>query len=71
LIALIKVGEEVNKLDIIFNTLGSQYSEEIDQDTKLLGSLVEPLLIIFLGLFVAVILVSMYMPLFRLGTSIY
>ena len=69
MIALIKVGEETNQLDRIFGKMALQYSEEVEQQTKLLGSLIEPVLIVFLALIVGVVLVSMYLPIFKLVTN--
>lgn len=69
MISLVKVAEEVNQLDTIFNQLAEQYSNEVEHQTGLIGSLIEPFMIIFLGLMVAVILVSMYLPLFQLSSS--
>jgi type IV pilus assembly protein PilC len=71
MISLIKVAEEVSQLDVIFEKLAQQYSEEIKHKTGLISSLIEPIMIIFLGLLVAVILVAMYLPLFKLGASIH
>jgi len=71
MVSLIKVAEEVNQLDVIFGKLSKQYSDEIKHSTALIGSLIEPIMIIFLGLLVAVILIAMYLPLFRLGASIH
>ena len=70
LLSLVKVGEETNKLDLIFQKLADQYTEEVEYQTSILGSLIEPALIIFLGLMVGVILVAMYLPLFQLGTGL-
>lgn len=68
-LALIKVGEESGKLAMMFERLAKQYTEEVDQQTAVIGSLIEPILIVFLGSIVAVILVAMYLPLFKMSTS--
>lgn len=68
-LALIKVGEESGKLHLMFERLAAQYTEEVDQQTAVIGSLIEPVLIVFLGGIVAVILVAMYLPLFKMSTS--
>lgn len=68
-LALIKVGEESGKLHLMFERLGTQYTNEVDQQTAVIGSLIEPILIVFLGSIVAVILVAMYLPLFKMSTS--
>lgn len=70
MIALTKVAEEVNKMDIIYDQLFKQYSEELEAKVKSMNSLLEPVLIIFVGSIVALILISMYMPIFQIGTSI-
>lgn len=68
--SLIKVAEEVNQMDVIFGKLARQYTDEVEHKTSLLGSIIEPVMIIFLGLMVAAILIAMYLPLFQLSTSI-
>ena len=68
---LTKVAEEVNQLGNIFTKLNGQFTEELEYQTGIIGNLMEPLLIIFVGLLVMAILISMYLPLFQLSTSIY
>lgn len=70
LIALIKVGEEASQLDTMFSKLAEQYNNEVEQQTKTIGSLLEPILIISLGVIVGFILIAMYMPLFQLSMGI-
>jgi type IV pilus assembly protein PilC len=70
-LALIKMGEEVNKLDHSFFKLKNQYSEFLNQRLTMLGSFIEPVLIIFVGIIVAVILIAMYLPLFQVSSSIF
>jgi type IV pilus assembly protein PilC len=69
MISLIRVAEEVNQLDLMFDKLSKQYSDEIEHETSVLGSVIEPLMIVFLGLMVAVILVAMYLPMFKLSSA--
>jgi type IV pilus assembly protein PilC len=68
--SLIKVAEEVNQMDTMFGKLAKQYSEDVEHQTAILGSLVEPLMIIFLGVLVAVILVAMYLPMFQMSSTV-
>lgn len=70
MVSLIKVGEEVNQLDIVFNRLKNQYMEEVDYQTSMASGILEPLMIVFVGIFVGIILISMYLPIFELSTSI-
>jgi type IV pilus assembly protein PilC len=69
MIQLIKIGEETNQLDHFFGKISDQYIEEVEYKTSTISSMMEPLIIIFLGLIVGVILVSMYLPLFQMSNS--
>ncbi len=66
--SLIKVAEETNQTDYIFEKLSQQYAVEVQQKSKLLSTIMEPLIIVVIGFFVGVILVSMYLPMFRLSS---
>jgi type IV pilus assembly protein PilC len=70
MVSLIKVGEEVNKLDVFFEKLSSQYSNDVEHQTSLLNTFLEPAMIIFLGFVVGFILLAMYMPMFQMSTTI-
>jgi len=70
MIAMTRVAEEVNKLDVLYDQLYKQYTEELDVKIKTMNSLLEPMLIIFVGGLVGIILIAMYMPIFQLGTNI-
>lgn len=69
MVSMTLVGEEVNKLDVIYEQLSTQYSNELDVKIKSMNSLLEPVLIIFVGAMVGVILISMYLPIFQLGLN--
>ena len=67
LTALIRVGEETNRLAEMLRRQGESLTDELEYGIKRMGSLLEPALILLVGLLVAIILISMYMPMFRLG----
>ena len=69
MVSMTLVGEEVNKLDVIYEQLSNQYSNELDVKIKSMNSLLEPILIILVGAMVGVILISMYLPIFQLGMN--
>jgi type IV pilus assembly protein PilC len=71
IISLVRVAEEVNQLEVIFSKLNNQYNEELEHQIGMLSSLLEPAMIIIVGGLVSVILISMYLPLFQLSSSIY
>jgi type IV pilus assembly protein PilC len=69
LIALIRLSEEVNAPEVIFEKLYKQYTAEIEHQQAVVGKLIEPMFIILLGLFVGFILVAMYLPMFEMSTG--
>ncbi|MCD2424446.1 type II secretion system F family protein [Niabella pedocola] len=68
--ALVKVGEEVNELELFFKNLSDRYSEDLDYQTTQLSKFIEPVIIIVLGLVVGVVLIAMYLPMFNMGNTI-
>ena len=68
-IKMIKIAEEVNKLEYFFEQLSDQYTEEVEYKTNTISSLLEPLIIIFLGMAVGIILIAMYLPMFQMSNS--
>lgn len=70
LISLVGIGEQTNKLDTMFHKLNDQYNDEIDHTTKMVGTILEPLIIIIIGILVGFILISMYTPMFDLSKVI-
>ena len=71
MLTLVKVAEEVNALDTVFKKLSEQYEEELNHQSQNLSTILEPILIIVVGGIVALILISMYLPMFKLSTTIY
>jgi type IV pilus assembly protein PilC len=69
MVSIVKVGEEVNQLELFFGRLAEQYSNEVEYQTTMLSKFLEPLIIIVLGIVVGVILIAMYLPLFKLGQA--
>jgi type IV pilus assembly protein PilC len=70
LVSLIKVSEEVNAPELIFEKLNQQYSEEIEHQQAVIGKVVEPLFLVILGGLVGFILVAMYTPLFKMSSGL-
>lgn len=68
MVSLVKVAEETNQTEYIFKKLNQQYVIEVQQKSKMLSTIMEPMIIIVIGVFVGVILVSMYLPMFRLSS---
>ena len=67
LTTLLRVGEETNRLPQMLQKQGEDLTRELEHRLRCLGNLLEPMLILFVGVLVAVILISMYLPMFKLG----
>jgi len=70
LVSMVEVAEQINQLDTMFERLTEQYNEEINHQTKMIGVVLEPMIIIVIGVIVGVIMVSMYAPMFDLSKII-
>jgi type IV pilus assembly protein PilC len=64
------IGEESGSLDQMLAKAAEFYEEEVDQMVKGLSSLMEPFVLVFLGGIIAAIVISMYLPLFKLGAVV-
>lgn len=70
LLQLIKIGEMANCLSEILNNSADLYEEKMNYFADNLSVLLEPLLIIILGLMVSCLVIAMYLPIFKLGSVI-
>ncbi|WP_374316784.1 type II secretion system F family protein [Aquabacterium sp.] len=61
------IGEESGSLDQMLSKAADFYEEEVDEAVKSLSSLMEPFIIVILGTVIGGIVVSMYLPIFKLG----
>jgi len=69
LVGLMAVGEKTGTLDHTLSTFATFYDEEIDNTLKALVSLLEPILVISMGAIVALIAVSVLLPIYRLSSG--
>jgi type IV pilus assembly protein PilC len=67
---MISVGEATGALDSMLSKIADFYDDEVDSAVATLTSLLEPMLMIFLGTTVGFVIVAMYMPIFQMGTAI-
>lgn len=68
MVAMVKVAEETNQNEFIFERLNEQYTVQVQQQSRLLSTIMEPFIILFVGVLVGVILVAMYLPMFKLSS---
>ena len=64
-IQMISIGEETGELDTMMMKVADFYEDEVEQAVKALTSVLEPIMMVFLAGMVAVILLSMYLPMFK------
>ena len=67
---MISVGEATGALDNMLGKIADFYDDEVDSAVATLTSLLEPMLMIFLGTTVGFVIVAMYMPIFQMGSTI-
>ena len=65
--SMISVGEETGALDIMLSKIADFYDQEVDTAVKGLTSLIEPIVIVVMGIVIGTIVVAMFMPMFGLG----
>lgn len=70
LLQMVRVGEKTARLDDMLEQVAINLEDESETGISTLTSLLEPLLIVILGLVVGLILVSMYLPMFELSNTI-
>lgn len=69
-VQMISVGEQSGSLDSMLDKIADFYDAEVDQAVSNLTALIEPLLMVFLGVVVGGIIIAMYLPIFKLVTVV-
>jgi type IV pilus assembly protein PilC len=69
-IKMVEVGESTGALQEMLNSLSEFYDEEIDTSLTRFITIVEPVLLVIMGIIIAALLLSLYMPLFNLSSMI-
>lgn len=70
LVQLIATGEETGEMDKLLDKASQFYTKQVDATIGRLTSLIEPLLIILIGVVIGLILISVYLPVFMLGRAV-
>lgn len=68
LVEMVKIGEESGTLDHMLEKISILYENELDQLTTYLSDLLEPLIMVILGVLIGGLVIAMYLPIFKLGT---
>jgi type IV pilus assembly protein PilC len=69
-VQMVAVGEETGALDSMLSKIADFYEDEVDTSIQSLTSIIEPILMIGVGAMVGTIVISMYLPMFKLLTLI-
>ena len=63
---MVKIGEETGELEKMLSKIADFYEDEVDSSIQTLTSIIEPLMMIMVGAMVGVIVISMYLPMFKM-----
>jgi len=64
---LVSVGEQTGNLDEMFGSISTLYEEEFDNVVENMSTLIEPIMIVFMGIIIGGLMVAMYAPIFNIG----
>ena len=64
---LVSVGEQTGSLDEMFESVANYYEEEFDTSVEAMSSLIEPIMIVFMGGMIGGLMIAMYAPIFNVG----
>ena len=67
---MIAVGESTGALDAMLEKIADFYDEEVDQAVENLTAMIEPMMIVFLGVIVGGLIVAMYLPIFKMAGAV-
>jgi type IV pilus assembly protein PilC len=67
---MVKIGEETGELEKMLSKIADFYEDEVDASVQSLTSIVEPIMMIGVGIMVGIIIISMYMPMFKMLTLV-
>jgi type IV pilus assembly protein PilC len=69
-VKMIEVGESTGALQEMLNSLAEFYDEEIETEVGRFITLVEPVILVFMGIVIAIVVLALYMPLFELSSVV-
>ena len=63
---MVKIGEETGELEKMLSKIADFYEDEVDAAIQSLTSIIEPIMMIGVGMMVGVIIIAMYLPMFKM-----
>ncbi|HDN97824.1 MAG TPA: type II secretion system F family protein [bacterium] len=70
LVRMVSVGEETGRMEDMLNRVSKFFRDEVDATLNILTSILEPVLIIGLGIIVGIVVLAIYLPIFKLASTI-
>lgn len=70
MVQMAQIGEESGSLDKMLNKVAESYEAEVDESVAALSTLIEPFIIVFLGVVVGGLVVAMYLPIFKIASTV-
>ena len=67
---MVSIGEESGSLDQMLGKVADFYEAEVDEAVESLASLMEPLIMVILGVLIGGLVIAMYLPIFKLGSVV-
>ena len=67
---LVKVGEKTGNIEEIYSSIATYYEDEFDNAVAALSKTIEPIMIVFMGVIIGVLLLALYSPIFNVGSII-
>lgn len=67
---MVSMGEESGSLDQMLGKVADFYEQEVDEAVDALASLMEPLIMVVLGVLIGGLVIAMYLPIFKLGAVV-
>lgn len=69
-VQMVEIGDVTGSLDAMLNKLADFYEEEVDRAVEALTALLEPMMMVFLGVVLGFIIMAMYLPIFKMGALV-
>jgi len=70
MVEMMKVGEETGRLGYVLETMAKFYQREVDNAVETLVGLIEPFMIVFLGLAVGILLTAVLVPIYNVASGL-
>jgi type IV pilus assembly protein PilC len=67
---MVAIGEESGALDTMLSKVADFYEQEVDDQVDALSSLMEPIIMVVLGILIGGLVIAMYLPIFKLGSVV-